>query len=296
MLTTLLLSASALTGTPNVTWTAPSRFISGSAYRVSVEIEAPSDGTPVANWLMTPAAFTMNGKPLMERENQGTIQVAAGAMISLSFDLAPAIDASGDLNGANFKLGLDKAFSAAEELEVVVCKQAPKGLNFLEMPVEQLSNYQVVLETNRGDMVLEFWPEAAPNHVRNYLELAYTGFYDGLTFHRVIPGFMIQGGCPDGTGSGNGPRRIEAEFSTDEKFKHVPGVLSAARTADPNSASCQFFVMHANAPHLDGQYSAFGKLIEGLEVVERVVLTPTNTGARPTEKQYIRSAIVIQAN
>ncbi|HEX6883170.1 MAG TPA: peptidylprolyl isomerase [Planctomycetota bacterium] len=160
------------------------------------------------------------------------------------------------------------------------------------LPAAELAKYWVLLTTNRGDLLAEFWPDVAPNHVRNFLDLSHTGFYDGTTFHRVIPGFMIQGGDPDGSGSGNGPRILKAEFNAK---KHVPGVLSAARTPDPNSASCQFFVMHANAPHLDGQYSGFGQLVTGLDVVDRIVKTPRGQGDRPHEPQIIERAVVVKA-
>src|SRR5262249_38224160 len=146
-----------------------------------------------------------------------------------------------------------------------------KGLDFTKMSADDLGKCHVVLQTNRGDMELEFWPDIAPKHVANFLDLAYTGFYNGTTFHRVIPGFMIHGGDPTGTGTGNGPRKLKAEFNAK---KHEPGVLSMARTADPDSASCQFFIVHAKAPNLDGQYTAFGKLVSGLDVVDKVAKTP----------------------
>jgi peptidyl-prolyl cis-trans isomerase B (cyclophilin B) len=167
---------------------------------------------------------------------------------------------------------------------------APKGLDFMKMPEQELGDYLVVLSTNQGDMVAELWPETAPGHVRNFLDLAYTGFYDGVTFHRVIPGFMIQGGDPTGTGTGSGKRKLKAEFSD---RKHVAGVLSMARSQSPDSASCQFFVMHAVSPHLDGQYSAFGKLIEGQDVVDKIANTPRGSGDKPREKQVIEKATVV---
>src|SRR5206468_2271353 len=150
-----------------------------------------------------------------------------------------------------------------------------------------------LLQTNRGNMEVEFWPDVAPNHVRNFLDLSYTGFYDGKIFHRVIPGFMIQGGDPTGTGSGNGPRMLKAEFGT---RKHEPGVLSMARTNDPNSASCQFFIMHKASPNLDGQYSAFGKLVNGLDVVDKIVNSKCNPQNKPFEPQTIVKATVIQTS
>jgi peptidyl-prolyl cis-trans isomerase B (cyclophilin B) len=176
---------------------------------------------------------------------------------------------------------------------VEVLQPAPAGLDFLELPVDQLDDYRVLLRTNLGNMLLEFWPEAAPNHVRNFLDLAYTDFYDGIIFHRVIPGFMIQGGDPTGTGRGSGPRMLDAEFSTEPRYEHLPGVLSMARSNDPNSASCQFFVMHGKAEALDGQYSAFGKLVRGQEVVDAIVNTPRGQGDRPNQPQTIESATVV---
>jgi peptidyl-prolyl cis-trans isomerase B (cyclophilin B) len=168
---------------------------------------------------------------------------------------------------------------------------APAGLDFMKMPAADLSKYHVVLETNQGNLEVEFWPEDAPNHVRNFLDLAYTGFYDGTTFHRVIPGFMIQGGDPTGTGTGDGKRRLKAEFN---KRKHEAGVLSMARSSSPDSASCQFFVMHARSPHLDGQYSAFGKLVSGLDVVEKIVNVKRNASDKPNEPQKILKARVVK--
>jgi len=141
-------------------------------------------------------------------------------------------------------------------------------------------------------MTFEFFEDKAPGHVKNFVELAEKGFYDGTVFHRVIPGFMIQGGDPTGTGTGGGPRRLKAEFS---QRPHKKGVLSMARSSDPNSASCQFFVMHDTSPHLDGQYSAFGVVVRGLEVVDAIAKTRTGPGDRPVSKQEIKSAKVVPA-
>ena len=164
--------------------------------------------------------------------------------------------------------------------------------DFMGMAAAELANWRVVMTTTAGEMEMEFWPETAPNHVRNFLDLCQSGFYDGTTFHRVIPGFMIQGGDPTGTGTGSGPRRLKAEFS---QRPHKPGVLSMARSMDPNSASCQFFVMHAASPHLDGQYSAFGQVVRGLEIVDAIAKTRTSVGDRPVSKQEIKSAKVVPA-
>ena len=151
--------------------------------------------------------------------------------------------------------------------------------------------FNVLLQTNHGEMIVEFWPDVAPMHVRNFLDLSYTNFYSGVTFHRVMPGFMIQGGDPTGSGNGNGPRTLQAEFND---RSHERGVLSMARTEDPNSASCQFFIMHAPAPGLDHQYSAFGRLIAGYETLDAIATTPT-TQDRPNDPQKILKATVIRA-
>ena len=168
---------------------------------------------------------------------------------------------------------------------------ADKGLDFMKMPVEELATYHVLLQTNRGDIELELWPDMAPKHVANFLDLAYTGFYDQKTFHRVIPGFMIQGGCPNGIGTGDGPRKLKAEFNAK---KHEKGVLSMARSSSPDSASCQFFIMHARSPHLDGQYSAFGKLVRGVEALDKIAATRTLPNDKPMQTQMIKKATVVR--
>jgi peptidyl-prolyl cis-trans isomerase B (cyclophilin B) len=150
----------------------------------------------------------------------------------------------------------------------------------------------VILRTVRGDITVKFWPDVAPNHVRNFLDLSYTGFYKGTTFHRVIPGFMIQGGDPTGTGTGSGPRQLQSEFQAQKK--HLRGVLSMARSSDPNSASCQFFIMHAAAPSLDNQYSAFGEVVTGMDAVDKIVNTPRGGNDKPKEPQTILEALVVR--
>ena len=141
-------------------------------------------------------------------------------------------------------------------------------------------------------MKAELYPEIAPNTVNNFLSLVNKGFYDGLIFHRVIRGFMIQGGCPDGTGMGGPGYDIKGEFDMNgfkNPLKHTPGVLSMARAMHPDSAGSQFFIMHETSPHLDGQYAAFGKVIEGLDVVDAIANVPTNFQDRPLAPQKIRS-------
>jgi peptidyl-prolyl cis-trans isomerase B (cyclophilin B) len=298
MLNTLILSLAALVGGPTVTWEAPSVYAEGSAFPVSVEIVAAADGSKVDSWLLNEGAFTLNGKSLV-KHGTDTVMLPPGTKMSFSFDLGPAIAAAKAYNGKAFKLDFDGKYFKGETLKIQVAKPAPKGLDFMEVPLEELGNYEVLMETNRGLMWMEFFPENAPNHVRNFLDLCYTGFYNDVIFHRVIPGFMIQGGDPSGTGSGPGRRNIDSEFTSNPKYKHVPGILSMARTSDPNSASSQFFVMHGANPGLDNQYSVFGKLVDGLDVVDRIVTSPTHAASRggpastPNVKQVILSTRVI---
>ncbi len=136
------------------------------------------------------------------------------------------------------------------------------------------------IETSKGTITIELWDDVAPKHTENFQKLAKNGFYDDLIFHRVISGFMIQGGCPDGTGMGGPGWNIDAEFNERE---HHPGVLSMARSQDPNSAGSQFFICLERCPHLDGQYTAFGQVTEGIEVVQEIGATQTGAGDRPIE-------------
>ena len=147
---------------------------------------------------------------------------------------------------------------------------------------------KAIISTSHGDMTVELWNDVAPNHVDNFLKLGRKGFYDDLSFHRIIAGFMIQGGCPHGTGTGDPGYSINAEFNDRE---HVPGVLSMARSSDPDSAGSQFFICltREKCRHLDGQYTAFGKVIEGLEVVEKLGAIPTGAGDVPTEPAILLS-------
>jgi len=148
---------------------------------------------------------------------------------------------------------------------------------------------------NGSVMEGELYPEIAPQSVYNFIDLATHNFYDGLIFHRVIPGFMIQGGCPEGTGMGGPGYCIKGEFfynGVKNELKHKRGVLSMARSQSPNSAGSQFFIMHADAKHLDGQYAAFGKVTSGLEVVDAIAGVRTNVQDRPLEEQKIASITV----
>ena len=148
---------------------------------------------------------------------------------------------------------------------------------------------------NGKKIVAELYPEKAPQSVYNFISLANKGFYDGLIFHRVIPGFMIQGGCPDGTGMGGPGYSIKGEFAQNgvkNELRHTEGVLSMARAMHPDSAGSQFFIMHKNAPHLDGAYAAFGKVTEGMDVVNQIAETDTDYSDRPLDEQKIKSMTV----
>lgn len=134
---------------------------------------------------------------------------------------------------------------------------------------------KVTFETSEGAMTFEFYPDKAPGHVRNFVELAEKGFYTGTVFHRTIPGFMIQGGCPEGTGMGGPGYKIDAEFND---VHHERGILSMARSQDPNSAGSQFFVVHDEAGFLDRQYTVFGKLVDGFETLDKIAKAPTRPG------------------
>lgn len=146
-----------------------------------------------------------------------------------------------------------------------------------------------------GIIKAELYPEVAPNTVNNFISLVNQHFYDGLIFHRVIKGFMIQGGCPNGNGIGGPGYYIAGEFAYngfENSLKHEAGVLSMARAMHPNSAGSQFFIMHETSPHLDGQYAAFGKVIEGMDVVNRIAETETDRSDRPVEEQVMETVTV----
>ena len=159
-----------------------------------------------------------------------------------------------------------------------------------------MANPIVTITMENGDvMKAELYPEIAPISVNNFISLINKGFYDGIIFHRVIPGFMIQGGDPDGIGTGGPGYSIKGEFSQNgvqNDLKHTEGVLSMARAMHPDSAGSQFFIMHKTSPHLDGQYAAFGKIIEGMEVVNKIAATPTDRNDHPYEDQRMKTVTV----
>lgn len=159
-----------------------------------------------------------------------------------------------------------------------------------------MKNPVVTITMENGDvMKAELYPEIAPNTVNNFISLVKKGFYDGLIFHRVINGFMIQGGCPNGNGMGGPGYSIKGEFSQNNfsnEFKHSEGVLSMARAMNPDSAGSQFFIMHKNSPHLDGAYAAFGKVTESMDIVNKIADVKTDYNDRPMEEQKIKSMTV----
>jgi len=284
--TALLLS---LAGDAKVTAEVPSYYVTGQPFKVRLALEAPADGAKLEGWQLHQSAFVVDGKALGEHANLDPLQLKAGERKTIEIDLTSFLKPTADFELAWSKLPAKK---------VRILEAAPKELKFTDekaVPAAELSKYWALLSTSRGEILVEFWPDVAPNHVRNFLDLSNTGFYNGLTFHRVSPGFMIQGGDPDGNGSGGGPRRLKAEFS---QKMHARGVLSMARSSDPNSASSQFFVMHADSPHLDGQYSAFGMVVSGMEAVDKIANAPGTPipagGNRPNVPQVINSAIVVK--
>lgn len=154
----------------------------------------------------------------------------------------------------------------------------------------------ITIEMENGKKIkIELYPDIAPISCENFEKLVKSGFYDGLIFHRVIPGFMIQGGCPNGTGTGGPGWTIKGEFASNgvkNDLKHTRGVLSMARSMMPDSAGSQFFIMHDDAPHLDGQYAAFGKVVEGMEVVDEIAETATDYNDKPLKAQVVKKVTI----
>jgi peptidyl-prolyl cis-trans isomerase B (cyclophilin B) len=155
---------------------------------------------------------------------------------------------------------------------------------------DSLEGVTAVLDTTEGSMTISFLPDKAPNHVENFVKLSEDGFYDGTVFHRVIAGFMIQGGCPHGTGTGGPGHNVNAEFND---TPHVRGVVSMARASDPNSAGSQFFICHDDAKFLDGQYTAFGRLVEGDEILEKIATAPVR-GEKPVEPVKVTKVTIVR--
>ncbi len=155
----------------------------------------------------------------------------------------------------------------------------------------------IQIEMENGKKIdIELYPDIAPETVANFTELVSRGYYDGLGFHRIIPGFMIQGGCPEGTDMGGSGKNIKGEFAQNgvpNTLKHTRGVLSMARSGNPNSASSQFFIMHADAPHLDGSYAAFGKVVNGMDVVDEIAACDTGRNDKPVTPQVMKKVAIL---
>lgn len=176
------------------------------------------------------------------------------------------------------------------------CSGSDSGEDVVDGDYGETVMVQIEME-NGGIIKLELYPEAAPITVENFLSLVNEGFYDGLIFHRVIEDFMIQGGDPEGTGRGGSDKKIKGEFSANgvnNPIKHERGVISMARSRANDSASSQFFICHQDAPHLDGSYAAFGKVIEGMEVVDEIASVETDRNDRPIEDVVIKSITVVE--
>jgi peptidyl-prolyl cis-trans isomerase B (cyclophilin B) len=177
-----------------------------------------------------------------------------------------------------------------ETIHLMQIKHSNKEMN------KMAQNPVVTIEMENGKTIkVELFPEVAPNTVNNFIELVKKGFYDGVIFHRVIKGFMIQGGDPQGIGVGGPGYSIKGEFSSNKvnnPLKHSRGVISMARSMMPNSAGSQFFIMHQDSPHLDGQYAAFGEVIEGIEVVDEIANTKTGVQDKPVEPQMMKKVTV----
>ena len=295
LLSNLVLGAALVAGDPQVEVSIPDVHVSGEPFVVELTYLGGDAGAALEAWRIGAAAFELNGAPLAERATTDVITLPKGASLTLRVDLAGYLEAPG-----SFELAVAGGGENARA-SVKVLAAAAEGLDFTTMPVEDLDDYVVLLRTNKGSMMVEFRPDLAPNHVRNYLDLAYTGFYDGVLFHRVSPTFMIQGGCPntktDRTntwGTGRGPRMLEPEFTQEP---HVRGVLSMARGNPVNSASSQFFIMTADSRFLDNKYSVFGRLVSGWDTLDRIASAQgkkANDGtSRPKEPQRIEAAKVL---
>ena len=189
-------------------------------------------------------------------------------------------------NDCKFRFAFRVIFNNLRKIKIKIYKNE----------VYNTANPIVTFEMENGDiMKAELYPEIAPNTVNNFISLVQNGFYDGLIFHRVIRGFMIQGGCPDGTGMGGPGYTIKGEFSQNgfaNDLRHTEGVLSMARAMHPDSAGSQFFIMHKNSPHLDGAYAAFGKITEGMDIVNKIAETATDYSDRPLEEQKMKKVTV----
>lgn len=298
LLLTLLPALAGLEGPTRVTLEVPDLYLEDEPFEVSVSIYVSLEkGLVLPAWAFSAEAFTVGKKALGKRRANDKISLLPGQTFTTTVDLAPLM-AELKLDAKDFSVGWSGT-KKVEPQSVRWLRAAEKGIDFMTLPEEQLVDYQVALQTNQGLIWLDLWPEVAPNHVRNFLDLSYTGFYDGSKFHRVIPGFMIQGG---GARSGEqAPRKLKAEFNTK---RHVRGVLSMARLGtDDNSATSEFFVMHAENAQLDGNYTVFGIMLSGGEALDAIVMTgdsrfspKTKKGYTPTTPQVIKRAVVVKTH
>lgn len=273
----------------------PDLWVRGEGFRVEVSYTAGAAGGTLEAWQLSAAAFEAGGKPLAERSNTASLALGPGDRLELDLDLSAALQAQ----RFGFELSLHAGRGSAQQVHLL----EPLGteLDFMGAPLEQLGQYLVLMRTTQGAMLFELWPEVAPQHVRNWLDLSASGFYDGVQFHRVSPSFMIQGGCPntrndrrDRWGLGVGPRTLPLELSD---RLHEQGVLSMARGPELDSASSQFFVITRSSPQLDGSYSAFGKLISGFNVLSKIGNAKgrlKNGTITPDQPQRILQAIVVR--
>jgi len=289
-------------------FTSPKMYIEGEPFRVTISAVAPIEGmSSVPVWALTPSAFELEGTALGARQAEQFVPMVPGQRLETSIDLGPAIARTAAFQNRNFRLRFGPDVHT-EEVNVTFLAAAEKGIDFMTLPLQQLGDYDVVLQTVQGPIWLTIWSDIAPNHARNFLDLAYTGFYDDTEFHRVIPGFMVQGG-----GAKKGvpaPRRVVNEFN---ERRHIAGVLAMARlpvdTKDSegavipafDSATCEFFVVHRVSPHLDGKYTAFGKVVQCMNVVQKIVDTVKDQFIqrdprthKPRVQQTILKAVVVK--
>jgi len=247
--------------------TIPSLFLEGEPFVVSLEITATGDSSvDLPAWMLTPAAWSASRKALQRRPKKASVPLQPGQVLTVSLDLAPLIQER-FAKPTDFSLAVEGAKDTKHD---VIWLGAPEAeVDYTQLSGKLLEDYQVVLFTSGGPIWVELWPDVAPYHVRNFLDLCSSGFYEGSAFHRVIPGFMAQAGrSKDGKPA---PRKVQAEFNS---RRHVAGVLSAARLGnDMDSAESEFFIVHRTSPHLDQTYSAFGQVITGMEAVEAIVDT-----------------------
>lgn len=311
MIPTLFLAAAIVPqeGAAQASLDAPNLMIQGNPYVVEVRIEAPADRSiTLPSTVIGAGAFQLDGVALGETEGATAISLLPGQVVETTIDLAPVIAECEGFKKREFQLQY-VGLSGVDPVEVFFLRRAEPGIDFMQLPVEQLGDYDVVLQTMYGPMWVQLWADITPHHARNFLDLAYRGFYDENHFHRVIPGFMVQGG---GARPANpAPRRVKNEFND---RRHVAGVLSMARLgadtkdADGNlipqydSATCEFFIVHKTSPHLDGKYTAFGKIVLGLDALERIVdsvkegFNPRDPRThRPKVRQEIKRALVVRA-